>query len=289
MTEITLNDIVWTMSIAALIMSVACLVLVYSVWVLIQAQKKPQTDESTESATGDSPASSTPSWLSWSRIRQKLTDAVPVAEEASIDLGHNYDGIRELDNNLPPWWKYGFYVTIGIGFVYLIHFHVFELSFLSPVFGPGISSAEEYQAEMLLAEEQKAIYLEKVANLVNENTVESLTDESSLRSGQTIYTKYCAACHGPEGQGGIGPNLADQYWIHGGGIKNVFSTVKYGVLEKGMIAWQTQLKPKEMQEVASYILTMEGTNPANPKDPQGELYIPSDTTSTDSTQIAMIR
>ena len=280
MTEPTLTNLLWTMSIAALLLCVACLVLVYSVWVLLKA-KTPQTDEAsaTEGAASPQAAAQTPGWLSWSRIRQRLTDAVPVAEEASIDLGHNYDGIRELDNNLPPWWKHGFNLTIAIGIIYLIYFHI----------GPGLSSSEEYEAEMVAAAEQKAKYLEKVANLVDENSVEALTDASSLAKGEATYQKLCASCHGPQGQGGIGPNLADPYWIHGGGIKNVFSTIKYGVLEKGMLAWQTQLKPKELQEVASYVMTFEGTNPPNPKDAEGERYVPSDTTATDSTSMAMMR
>ena len=211
-----------------------------------------------------------------------------MAEEATIDLGHNYDGIRELDNNLPPWWKYGFYLTIGIGFVYLIHFHVLQLGFLSPIIGPGVSSAEEYEAEMIAAEEEKALRLEKVANLVDETTVEALADAGSINNGGATYQKYCLSCHGAEGQGGIGPNLTDQYWIHGGSIKDMFATIKYGVLEKGMQPWKDLLKPKEIQEVASFIKTLEGTNPPNPKEPQGELYVPSDTTATDSTSIAVI-
>ena len=79
-------------------------------------------------------------------------------------------------------------------------------------------------------------------------------------------------CHGQKGEGLVGPNFADEYWIHGGGIKNVFKVIKYGVPDKGMIAWQAQLKPADMQKVGSYILTLQGTNPPNPKAPQGTIW-----------------
>lgn len=280
MTEITMTEIVWTMVIAALVLSVAVLFLVYTVYILVLPKKQQATVAEGEL---DPAEAEQPGPFSWTRIRQRLTDAVPVAQESSIDLGHDYDGIRELDNNLPPWWKYGFYLTIAIGIVYFFHFQISSIG----IFGPGHSQSEEYEAEMIVAAEQKAIYLEKVANLVDENSVQALTDAGSLANGEATYTKLCATCHGPQGQGGIGPNLTDPYWVHGGGIKNIFSTIKYGVLEKGMLAWQTQLKPVEMQEVASFILTMEGTNPPNPKEAQGELYVPSDSTSQDTTQMAV--
>lgn len=211
------------------------------------------------------------------QVLNKLADAVPVSDEADIMLHHDYDGIRELDNNLPPWWLYMFYGSIVFSFVYVGHYHVF---------GTGPLQAEEYQAEMELAAIQKEAYLKKVANSINEGNVTVLTDEKSLAIGRKIWMQKCVQCHLEDGGGQIGPNMTDQYWLHGGSIKDIFSTIKYGVQDKGMQSWQAELKPKEMQEVASFILTLQGATPANPKAPQGELYVPEkqeETAPTDST------
>jgi cytochrome c oxidase cbb3-type subunit 3 len=199
----------------------------------------------------------------WDRLYKRWTDAVPVEKEDDIMFEHSFDGIRELDNSLPPWWVAMFYITITIGVVYFGYYHIL---------GYGPSSAEKYEAQMERADEQVKAYLASQANLVDETNVTALTDEGQVALGKSIYDANCLACHGPMGEGGVGPNLTDQYWIHGGDIKDVFSTIKYGVPEKGMISWQAQLRASEMQQVASYILTMQGTNPPNGKEPQGELY-----------------
>ncbi|TAE47241.1 MAG: cytochrome C oxidase subunit III, partial [Bacteroidetes bacterium] len=193
----------------------------------------------------------------------------------SIDLGHNYDGIRELDNSLPPWWKWGFYFTIAWGLVYVWHFHVSEIALAKVLFGPGISSAEEYNIAMKEADEQKEVYLAKVGNQIDEKNVTLVTDAEGLANGKTIFTTNCVVCHGANGEGGVGPNLTDKFWIHGGSVNKVFATIEYGVPAKGMIPWLGQLKPKEIQNVASYILSLQGTNPANPKAPEGTEYIPA--------------
>lgn len=190
---------------------------------------------------------------------------IPVGKEGTIDLGHNYDGIRELDNKLPPWWLGIMYGSIIFGVVYLYHYHFS---------GDGWSSRNEYTQEMEKAEEMKNAFLANSADNVNENTVTALTDELALSEGKSIFIANCAACHGFMGEGTIGPNFTDAYWIHGGGINNVFKVIKYGVPEKGMIAWSTQMGPAAIQKVASYILTLEGTNPPNQKDKEGELWNP---------------
>ena len=200
----------------------------------------------------------------WRKFLNSLNDSVPITKEESIDMGHEYDGIRELDNNLPPWWKLLFYASIVWAAGYLFYFHFSDY---------GKLSAEEYKEEMAEAERKQEEYLEKVADMVDETSVVALVDGSALSNGKRLYNVNCIACHGAFGEGGVGPNLTDDYWIHGGGIKNVFKTIKYGVPAKGMIAWQQQLKPKQMQEISSYILTMHGTNPANAKGPQGELWV----------------
>lgn len=200
----------------------------------------------------------------WTFAGIKLTDNVPLDRESDVMTDHEYDGIRELDNNLPPWWVYGFYFTIFFAIVYIAYYHM----------GSGPSQAEEYVVEMNEAEEDVASYLAKLSNLVDENNVELLTDEASLAAGKEIYaSSTCNTCHGDLGEGGVGPTFADQYWKHGGGIKEVFSTIKYGFPEKGMISWESQLSPGEMQQVASYILNQfPGTNPPGMKAPEGEIW-----------------
>jgi cytochrome c oxidase cbb3-type subunit 3 len=207
-------------------------------------------------------------------IEHLLTKAVPVEKEAAIQFEHEYDGIRELDNVLPPWWVWMFYTTIIFSVVYLIHYHISPIKALEKIgfVGPGVGQEELYKMEMEQAEKEKQAYLAQLANKVNEENVTALTDEYEIKQGKEIFLTNCATCHGKEAQGDAGPNLTDDYWLHGGGIKNIFKTIKYGVPEKGMIAWESQLSPKQIQQVASYILTLRGTNPPGAKEPQGELW-----------------
>lgn len=190
--------------------------------------------------------------------------SVPIEQEEEIMLDHVYDGIRELDNDLPPWWVYMFYATIIFSVIYLIRFQVT---------GHGKTGAEEWEIEMAIAEAQKEQRIAEIGeDMITEHNVTYLTAEASIQAGEAIYKGNCASCHGPLGEGGVGPNLSDKYWIHGGSIKDIFSVIKYGVPEKGMIAWEAIFKPEQIQEVASYIITLEGTNPANAKAPEGDLY-----------------
>ncbi|WP_242094623.1 cbb3-type cytochrome c oxidase N-terminal domain-containing protein [Aestuariivivens sediminicola] len=201
-------------------------------------------------------------WLT--RIFKKLVGSRPIEEEGEIILDHNYDGIKELDNSLPPWWLYGFYATIIFAGIYLLRFHVFD----------GAGQFDELETE--LAEARMAIeeYKKTAKDLVDVNTVEVLTEASDLNAGKSIFQTNCVACHMADGGGGIGPNLTDQYWILGGDIKSIFQTVSEGGRSgKGMIAWKQQLKPLEIAQVSSYVLTFQGTTPANPKDPEGELWV----------------
>lgn len=217
-------------------------------------------------------------------FEQILTRAVPVEKEASIQFEHEYDGIRELDNVLPPWWLGLFYVTIAFSFIYLIHYHVSPIKALENIgfVGPGVGQEELYRIEMEQAEKEKQAYLAQVASKINEENVTALSDAAEIAKGKEIFMTNCVTCHGKEGQGGAGPNLTDDYWLHGGGIRNIFKTIKYGVPEKGMIAWETQLSPKQIQQVASYILTLRGTNPPGAKEPQGELWKENTSEQTDS-------
>jgi cytochrome c oxidase cbb3-type subunit 3 len=208
----------------------------------------------------------------YSKLMGWLTRSVPVSQEEDVMLDHNYDGIRELDNQLPPWWKWGFYFTILFAFVYLFYYHVS---------GKGKLQLSEYAEELRSAQLAKDERMKDAANNINDANVIAFTDAHEIGEGKNIYVKNCVACHGNDGQGGVGPNLTDDFWLHGGGVKNVFRTIAEGVPIKGMISWKTQLAPKQIQEVASFVLTLHGTNPAGAKEPQGDIW--KDEIKTDST------
>ncbi|MEZ4965946.1 MAG: cbb3-type cytochrome c oxidase N-terminal domain-containing protein [Saprospiraceae bacterium] len=239
----------------------------------LEAQKSgaviPEEVPAAEAAAGDD---------FWTRMRKQYwEDAVPIEREEEITFHHAYDGIRELDNRLPPWWVNLFFLTVVWAFGYMYYYHWG---------GDGLSSTERYNLEVETAKKELAVALAGRANAVDESNVTALTDGSSLGEGELIFKNTCAACHGQQGEGGIGPNFADEYWLHGGGIKNIFKTIKYGVPDKGMISWQAQLKPTDMQKVASYILTLQGTNPPNQKAPQGEIWTEDEGAAQDSTSTA---
>ena len=205
-------------------------------------------------------------WLK--EIYQNLLGQTPIEDEAEIILDHNYDGIKELDNNLPPWWIYGFYASIVFAAVYLLRYHVFS----------GPSQIDELETELADARIAIEAYKKTAKNLVDINTVTELTEAADLSAGKTIFETNCVACHMADGGGGIGPNLTDPNWILGGDIKSVFKTVSEGGRSgKGMIAWKQQLKPLEMAQVSSYVLTFEGTTPANPKAPEGDVWVDKNT------------
>ena len=194
----------------------------------------------------------------------KFNAAKSLEEEKDILLDHDYDGIKELDNSLPPWWKYGFYLTIVVGIIYIYRFHVSH---------DGLSQEEEFEQEMAAGEAAKAAYLASAANNVDENSVIALVDPAAIAAGKDLFVKNCAACHLADGGGSVGPNLTDEYWIHGGGIKDVFKSIKYGWQEKGMKSWKDDFSPMQIQQLASFVKSLKGTHPATPKDKQGELYI----------------
>lgn len=191
-------------------------------------------------------------------IFSSFTNAVDMDKEDSILLDHEYDGIRELDNDLPPWWKYGFYITIVWGVLYIPYFHYYN---------PEGLQTGEYNAEMAEGEKQIAAYKAANPNMVNAETVTLLTDADVLATGQEIYNTNCVACHAGNGGGGIGPNLTDKNWIYNGDIKGVFNTISEGA-ENGMIAWKDILNPEKIQAVASYVLSMDKAEGG--KEPQGD-------------------
>ncbi len=208
----------------------------------------------------------------FAKFRRVITKTTPVESENELLLNHNYDGIRELDSQIPPWFLWLFYITIFFSIVYMLDYHVFNSSPLQD---------EEYQLQVKQAEVERAALMNSGAFL-NEESVTLLSDQASLDAGKQIFATNCVACHAADGGGLVGPNLTDDYWIHGGGVKNIFKVIKYGVTAKGMISWQTQLNPKQMQDVASYIVTLHGTTPVTPKQPEGTVWKESDSTAVAS-------
>ena len=200
----------------------------------------------------------------YTKLVKALTKSEPIENEGQLLLDHDYDGIKELDNNLPPWWIYLFYACIGFAAIYLVRFEIL-----------GADDQEmELKKEMAQAKIDVAEYMKTAPDLMDEKTVTLLTDAPSLAEGKTIFTTNCAACHRADAGGQIGPNLTDDQWILGGGIKNLFHTVTNGGRDgKGMIAWKGTLKPKEIQKVTSYIISLKGSNPKDPKAPEGEVWV----------------
>jgi len=210
-------------------------------------------------------------------------------------LDHDYDGIKELDNDLPRWWVWLFILSIIWAFGYMIYYHVFDVGYLQ---------ADEYKKEMDpsyakvdkgghyplglfepyrspdYAPERDIVFhkdTNKKVQFVEERrendtlAYTAYTDSENLKSGKAIFEIKCVSCHGKFAEGNIGPNLTDDYWLHGAGIDNVVKTIKYGVPAKGMLSWRGELKPEQIEQVASYILSLRGSHPPNPKAPQGEL------------------
>lgn len=207
--------------------------------------------------------------------RKKKVKVVTAVITGSVMEDHEYDGIQELDNPAPAWFQFLFYITIVFAIIYMIQYHMI---------GKPNSSNDEYIQEMTIAQQVKDELI-RTGALINENNVAVLKDAADIDKGKELFTVNCVSCHNADGGGGVGPNLTDQYWIHGGGIKNIFTTIKNGVPAKGMISWQTQLNPKQMNQVASYVLTLQGTKPTVPKAPEGTVWVDSTATNKDSVTI----
>lgn len=200
----------------------------------------------------------------YKNLMQKLTKSEPIENEGQLLLEHDYDGIKELDNNLPPWWVYLFYGSIVFAAIYLIRYEVLD----------GDNQEMELKKELAQAKIDVAEYMKTAPDLMDESKVTQLTDPADLALGSDIFSKNCIPCHRVDAGGQIGPNLTDKYWILGGGIKNIFHTLEHGGRDgKGMVSWKGTLKPKEMQLVASYVMSLEGSNPKDPKAPDGEIWI----------------
>lgn len=217
------------------------------------------------------------SW--WSKMWDEFNASVPLSQEKDIDLGHEYDGIRELDNHLPPWWKGILYGSMIWAVIYLVVYHLM---------GSLPLSGDEYQNELATAAEQiRAHQASQPVAAIDENTLVYSADAAILANGKKVFvSNNCQQCHRADGGGNaIGPNLTDQYWIHGGTIKNLFQTINKGVVEKGMPAWGKVMSPSDVRDVAFYVMSLQGTNPPDAKKPQGNLVAPEATVApADSTK-----
>jgi cytochrome c oxidase cbb3-type subunit 3 len=193
------------------------------------------------------------------KINVILTDAVEIEEEHTILMQHEYDGIRELDNNLPPWWVWGFVATIIFSIVYVFNYHIFQT---------GDLQTKEYEKEVAQANADVKKYQEEHAMNVDETSATLLTDAAAISSGKAIFESNCVVCHNPKGEGNIGPNLTDDHWIYGPDVKDLFKTIKLGT-PNGMPEHASKLNPIQIQEVSSFVLSLPNT-PG--KAPDGKLY-----------------
>jgi len=246
--------------VVGIVAAIVLLVAIYALQVLSRLVRSEEEKKAKEAGVEFKPDLNM--WQKFLRIANKRVD---IDKEESIILDHNYDGIRELDNHLPPWWTYLFYATAIFAVVYVFAFHVTDSLPLQE---------EEYEIEMAEAAAAKEIRLaasQASGETFSEADLVVTTDADILASGGKIFSQQCAICHKADGGGSIGPNLTDDYWIHGGDIKNIYTTIKVGVPDKGMISWEAMLSPEQIRDVSNYIKSIRGTNPPEAKGPQGEL------------------
>ena len=253
------DETFWLLMLMGLVLFVAILVLMTTLFVVMVLQRiySQELEKKGVKVVGV-----------WDQIMNSLNRFTPVEQEKNILLDHNYDGIKELDNHLPPWWVYLFYGTVVYAVIYLFVYHIAEVV---------PTPEKEYKIAMETSAVEVAEYRKLMASNIDETNVTFLKDDqTALASGKEAFDQNCVACHGKQLEGGTGPNLTDEFWLHGGSIQDVFKTIKYGVQEKGMIPWEKKLKPDVIQNVASYILSMQGTNPPNAKEAQGDKYESTD-------------
>ena len=207
------------------------------------------------------------------KVKKWFVKSRPIEEEGQLLLEHDYDGIKELDNDLPPWWTKLFYACIVFGFIYMAKYHLFG----------DQNQTQEFETEMAEAKLAVEEYKKTAKDLIDSETVTLLTEAGDIEAGKKVFEANCVACHRPDGGGAIGPNLTDENWILGGGIKNVFHTITEGGRDgKGMVAWKGTLKPSEIQQVASYVLSLKGTNPKDAKAPEGDVWVDESAPKTET-------
>lgn len=173
-------------------------------------------------------------------------------------LDHDFDGIQEYDNPLPGWWKMLLWATVIFSAFYFFYYQI----------GSGASVIEKYDAAMLKAANEQLAAMGELSEAV---ILEMSADKTMMGGAESLFRSKCAACHGMFGEGNIGPNLTDDYWLHGSELMKIYETISEGVPEKGMLAWKKQLRPADLVAMAAYVGTLYGSDPPNPKAPQGDL------------------
>ena len=181
----------------------------------------------------------------------------PIDEDLLLD--HAYDGIKEYDNPMPRWWVWMFWGSFWFSCAYLFHYWI----------GNGESVEQSYQSEMAVVNADRA--KDALSQAVTEETLaQVVSDASSVTAGREVFASKCVACHMESGQGSIGPNLTDAFWIHGTGrLMDVYNVVSEGVVAKGMPAWSRQLTPAELRQVVAFVGTLRNTN-IEGKAPEGQ-------------------
>ncbi|MFZ4796666.1 MAG: cbb3-type cytochrome c oxidase N-terminal domain-containing protein [Bacteroidia bacterium] len=248
------------MSVIILILILIVVGLLYMTLVAMKKINKPENAQEEERTTVE-----------------KLFSLHSLKHEKELMLDENFDGIVELDNPTPPWFNFMFYTTIVVAIIYGLWYHA----------GSGKLQTAEYEDQLAEAEVAKTAYLKKVGNAIDESNVKAIADAKQLAEGKTLFNAKCAVCHREDAGGNVGPNLTDEFWLHGGQVSDIFKTIKYGVTGKGMIAWEKSLNGLQMAQLASYILTLQGTNPVAPKAPQGTKIEAS--SATDTTKVADVK
>lgn len=175
-------------------------------------------------------------------------------------MGHEFDGIEEFDNDLPPWWLNMFYVTIVFAVIYMIYYHIL---------GKQVDQKSLYAEEVKAANE---LYKDKQPNAASLAMLVAHKDRENLEAGALLFATNCSPCHGEHAEGIVGPNLTDTSWIHGPRFVNILTTITNGVPDKGMVTWNGVLTPEQIHQVASYVVSLQGSHPANGLVPQGEVY-----------------
>jgi cytochrome c oxidase cbb3-type subunit III len=198
---------------------------------------------------------------------EKIFQLKPVGTDTDTVINEPHDGIYELDNPPPPWFMFLFFGCIAISAIYFIRFSLTDY---------GYSQEDEYIAEVQAAEVKQTANLVAEDQNIDENSVVALTDITEIDAGKMVYIQNCKVCHDEGGKGNTGPNLTDEYWKHGGSTKEIFKTIKYGVVDKGMRAWADDLSPKKIQQVVSYIMSLQGSKPEGAKAPEGDKWVPEE-------------